>query len=204
MLFIRDKETVDPRVRRTRQDLQDALLTLLARQDFHSLTVGDIAKQARINRATFYAHFEDKFALLNWTIGEGLQKRLDERISPDATLSPEHLRQLALTTFEFMSDFPRRQCATVGTYRAPVEMWVQAHLKTVLAGWIERIVGDHAYEFPVSVEMLATTISWSVFGAAYQWAGQTPRPPAEGVVDQLLLTLQFSSATPTGEDAPIC
>lgn len=55
----------DPRVRRTRNLITDAFLDLSKTKDFEEITIGDIAKQADINRSTFYAHFEDKYALLD-------------------------------------------------------------------------------------------------------------------------------------------
>ena len=53
----------DPRVKRTRKLLQDALLELLAEKSFDAITVQDIAERSTINRATFYAHFVDKYDL---------------------------------------------------------------------------------------------------------------------------------------------
>ena len=53
----------DPRVKRTRKLLQDALLELLTEKNFDAITVQDIAERSTINRATFYAHFADKYAL---------------------------------------------------------------------------------------------------------------------------------------------
>jgi AcrR family transcriptional regulator len=50
----------DPRVRRTRRVLEEAMLSLAEEQDFASITVQDITQRARVNRATFYLHYRDK------------------------------------------------------------------------------------------------------------------------------------------------
>ena len=55
----------DPRVKRTRQLLLQALDELAAEKDIRSISVQDIAARATLNRATFYAHFRDKEALLS-------------------------------------------------------------------------------------------------------------------------------------------
>ncbi len=60
----------DPRVKRTRKLLQAALIELLAEKSFEAITVHDIAERSTINRATFYAHFVDKYALLATWIRE--------------------------------------------------------------------------------------------------------------------------------------
>ena len=61
-------EQMDPRVRRTRQLLQQALDKLLQTKDFENISVQDIAEAATVNRATFYDHFPDKFALLEYSV----------------------------------------------------------------------------------------------------------------------------------------
>ena len=55
----------DPRVKRTRQLLMQAFTELAAEKDIRAITVQDIAARATLNRATFYAHFRDKEALLD-------------------------------------------------------------------------------------------------------------------------------------------
>ncbi|MGB3328475.1 MAG: TetR/AcrR family transcriptional regulator, partial [Thermomicrobiales bacterium] len=55
-----DGSRVDPRVRRTRRLLEEAVLSLAADQDFASITVRDITTRADVNRATFYLHYRDK------------------------------------------------------------------------------------------------------------------------------------------------
>jgi AcrR family transcriptional regulator len=57
-------ERIDPRIRRTRRLLQDALLALAEDRDFTEITIAEIAQQAEVNRNTFYLHYRDKEHLL--------------------------------------------------------------------------------------------------------------------------------------------
>ena len=57
-------EVVDPRVQKTRALIAGAFVTLVSRRAYGRLRVSDIARKAGIGRATFYAHFESKDALL--------------------------------------------------------------------------------------------------------------------------------------------
>jgi len=50
-----DCERLDPRIRRTRQLLQDALKRLLEEKEFDKITIQNITEAATLNRATFYA-----------------------------------------------------------------------------------------------------------------------------------------------------
>ena len=54
----------DRRIQRTRQLLLNALVQLILEKDYEAITVQDIIDRANVGRSTFYAHFEDKEALL--------------------------------------------------------------------------------------------------------------------------------------------
>lgn len=64
----------DPRVRRTRQCFQQALLHLLREKPFNAITVQDLAERARLNRGTFYLHYRDKEQLLTQTMKDVLDE----------------------------------------------------------------------------------------------------------------------------------
>ncbi|MGG0236976.1 TetR/AcrR family transcriptional regulator [Bacillus rhizoplanae] len=81
------KNSNDPRVKRTRQAIHDALISLIHEKGFDGITVQDIAEKATVNRATFYSHYHDKYDLLDKSIAEMLtaladilkSKKLDKR-----------------------------------------------------------------------------------------------------------------------------
>ena len=54
----------DPRVRKTRRALQEALIRLILRQGYERITIQDIATEAETARITFYRHYRDKESLL--------------------------------------------------------------------------------------------------------------------------------------------
>lgn len=62
----------DPRIIRTRKSIVDALLALMSEREIEKITVKDITETADVNRATFYHHFKDKQALLQYTLEERL------------------------------------------------------------------------------------------------------------------------------------
>jgi AcrR family transcriptional regulator len=53
-------EKGDPRVRRTRDRLGDALVELLVEKSFDDITVHDVLERAGVSRSTFYTHYRDK------------------------------------------------------------------------------------------------------------------------------------------------
>jgi AcrR family transcriptional regulator len=56
------------RVKRTRSLLEQAFMGVVAEKGFQAASVQDITEKAGVNRATFYKHFNDKYALLNHSI----------------------------------------------------------------------------------------------------------------------------------------
>ncbi|MFF2479720.1 TetR/AcrR family transcriptional regulator [Paenibacillus sp. NPDC058071] len=54
------------RMTRTKQSLIDAFIKLINEKDFDKITIADLTEGAQVNRATFYAHFNDKYDY--WTI----------------------------------------------------------------------------------------------------------------------------------------
>lgn len=61
---------MDLRIKRTYKLLINAIRELLNDRPYDKITVTDICKEAMINRATFYKHFEDKYHLLMFAIKE--------------------------------------------------------------------------------------------------------------------------------------
>ncbi len=57
--------SADPRAARTRNRLRGALLDLLRTRTWDDITVADVVAHARCSRSTFYAHYDDRDALLS-------------------------------------------------------------------------------------------------------------------------------------------
>ena len=56
----------------------------------------DITARATVNRATFYAHFVDKYALVDELIREGFTQILQQRMVTPAHSTEEQVRRLLL------------------------------------------------------------------------------------------------------------
>jgi len=64
------KEKEDLRIRKTKATLLSSLSVLLKKKTFDKITITDICKQAKINRSTFYEHYNEKEDLLKDLIKE--------------------------------------------------------------------------------------------------------------------------------------
>lgn len=63
-------EPVDRRVRKTRRQLRECIITLLKEKKVQDITVRELTDMADLNRGTFYLHYKDVFDLLEKTEAE--------------------------------------------------------------------------------------------------------------------------------------
>lgn len=67
---------VDPRVRRTRRALRDALVSLILKKDYASITIKEVTALADTAYITFYRHYDTLDQLLMEVLDEGLAELL--------------------------------------------------------------------------------------------------------------------------------
>jgi|GEM_PF-5665210 len=99
----------DPRVRRTRKYLQQAVLALLEKQDLASITVTQVTREAEINRATFYLHFRDITDLVDQTLDALFDTLVaNERLSAHAygPLVPDITPESLIALFRYVGEHP--------------------------------------------------------------------------------------------------
>lgn len=80
-----DTVKTDRRVRRTRELLRNALVSLILEQGYEHISVQDILDRADIGRSTFYAHYRDKDQLLLSGFDEAFAALAAEVPAPDPT-----------------------------------------------------------------------------------------------------------------------
>lgn len=173
----------DPRVRRTRRLLLGAFEELLAEKGFQALTVQDVAERAEVNRATFYAHFDDKYALLDYHNRTGLQERLTRAVPPTAALTADTLRALALAVFEHLSRVSGCRRRPADERLLPLfEAAVQHEVEAFVRAWLGRLTPTDG---PEQTKAAASVISWSIFGAGVAWSRAEAPEPADAVVGRV-------------------
>ncbi len=186
----------DPRVVRTRQLIMQAFTELLQEKSFQAITIQDIAARATINRVTFYAHFADKYALLEYTIREMIRKQVHSRLPEGAPYSRENLALLILTVCEFLGEIGRVCPPPHGHMEPLMEKQIKAELNEILAGWLSEGPAGESRQSPTA-EQAAMVASWAIYGAAVQWTHQEQKAPAGEYVGQIL-PLILGSMAPAG------
>ncbi len=166
-------EYVDPRVRRTRQMLEHALEDLLSQKPFDKISVADIADAATLNRATFYAHFLDKFALLEGMVATRFQDLLFSRAVVFDGTCPSALYGITLAVCDFLADL------SFCTEQRQIEQ----HLEQAMVAIVRRMIADGLKNHPPSPdlapEMIAAALAGAIYGSAKQWVRTANRLDAE-------------------------
>lgn len=185
MLLIQKGSRLDPRVRRTRQLLLRALQDLMAEKSFQTITVQDIAERATVNRATFYAHFSDKYALLEFSVREMFRDRLQRQLPEASPFSPGNLAMLIETVCDFLAEMSGHCPPPHAQYEPLMEKQVKAEVSEILRHWLaeRRLSRTPRAAAP---ELAAVMASWAIYGAAVQWSQRKRRGPSEDFARQVL------------------
>lgn len=182
---ISDCEVRDPRMRRTRQLLQGALMQLLGSKSFDDISVQDITDAATVNRATFYDHYTDKFALLEALIAGGFHRMLEERsVRYDGTC-PSAAAAIILAACDYLATLhaARGGCGSCHSNIGALEdAALIAAIRRVLAHGMERYTSVPEERRA----MQSAAASWAIYGAVKEWLHTPDRRPTDAVVPEIV------------------
>ncbi len=173
---------MDPRVRRTRQLLHDALERLLETKDFEAVSIQEIADAATLNRATFYDHYPDKATLLRCHVAIRFQALLEARgVQFDGTCGSA-LRAIALGVCDYLAESTTGKCG--------VRRLLDPHLELAVSTVVKNLILDglrgHTANRTVPLEMAAATLSWAIYGGAREWLESAEQAPSEAAAATIM------------------
>ncbi len=183
---------IDPRVQRTRRAIWQALLRLSRARGYGAVTVADIAREAGINRSTFYAHFPDKEAV----IGDELARLKRDLRARQETPTPVSLARFdpaephpnAIRWFEHVAEHEAFYGAVLVTgelapFERAIAAQIRAYAEARLRGWPAPLTP----EIPLDALLSASTAM--NIGLVRWWLQQRPRPAPRqvAVIQQKLM-----------------
>jgi len=166
----------DPRVLRTRQLIKEAFSILLQKKGFDAITIKDIAQKAAINRATFYAHYEDKYALLEEIIEQAFHKMFPKQVMYAQEFTDEICNQLILMTYNYIVTF-YKTCRMDSKSIATI---VDEKIRNMLKQMIESIFlkgNTFRTKDNLNIKIISAMTCSTIYGGAYSWfkAGENDR-----------------------------
>jgi len=178
-----DPTHLDPRIRRTRNLLEQALFKLLETKSFEEISIQDITEAATLNRGTFYAHYTDKYALLECVTAGRFFRLLEERdVIFDGTCASGLGK-----TFLGICDYLVEATSDCQGRGRPVDPRMELAIVSVVKKLtLDGLKQQQPWTGLLSQEMVAAIISSALYGAAKEWFETPVRPRAEDTVDEIV------------------
>jgi AcrR family transcriptional regulator len=173
-------EKLDPRVVRTRNLLGKAFIEVLAEKGFQACSVQDITERAGVNRTTFYLHFPDKYAIVDFTISQSFRQEIEKRMLNACHFSTPNLKALIVLVSEFITQVVANCAHSEPQFEALVETEVKKQLQGLLQLWVEQA------GLVQEPQIAATAASWAIYGLALQWSRDKKHQPVEAYANQVL------------------
>lgn len=153
----------DPRILRTRKLIMDSFIELSGKKEFKDITVKDITTEAKINRATFYYHFEDIYDLLNKVLSEVLLINLNSIDFEKSELNEASIIDIFVAITDFQKALSNR-CHR--GYDETIARIIREQLEIIFYGMLRK---QHTTEEDESLKITAVILSWGVYGASVEW-----------------------------------
>jgi len=177
---LKEEEKLDPRVKRTRGLILGAFESLIAEKGFESISVQDVTNQAQVNRATFYAHFADKYALLDYSISQKFMQEIEKRTLNACHYTNDNLRNMIFAVCEFLSQLHTDCGQPHEQFESLVEGTIKKQIFDLLSHWLKQT------KTKIPTEIPATVATWAIYGLASLYSHSKKRPALDKFVDDAL------------------
>ncbi len=156
----------DRRIQRTRQLLQDALISVILEKGFDAATVQDVIDRANVGRSTFYAHFQDKEDLFLSGF-EHLRAEFEKHLL-SASVTNGNPWDLSLSMFQHAAGQRPLYKALAGKQGGNIALThIQKYLSAVLLSHMKTQLGKQKHGPPP--EIVALYISSSYIALLAWW-----------------------------------
>jgi len=163
----------------TKNALAASLKKLLAKKRLNKITVADIAQDCAVKRQTFYYHFRDIYALVEWIYTNEAEGILDGK------KSYTNWRQGFSRVFQYILD---NKAFVLNTYNS----LSREHLERYLHHAVYSLLYDAVKEMAASeflreadARFIANFYKYGFVGLALDWIGAGMEEPPETIVNQL-------------------
>lgn len=178
----------DRRVLRSRRLLQEALVALILERGYDAVTVQAVLDRADVGRATFYAHFESKEALL-FSLFEDLRASLQYEL---AGITPRTVARfgeghgLLTPLFAHAARNRRLYRALLGSRDgAALLRYLREALATPMREHLRGAVAEHRVSPSIEVEIVVTAFVSTVLGVLVWWL-ETERSQTPAEMDRAI------------------
>jgi len=168
-IHLEHDNSVDPRVLRTRELLINSFAKLLIEhKSIRKVSVQSVTELAGVNRVTFYAHFTDKYELLDVWARLMFRQSVVEKLPDNASFNKNNLNLLITATLDFFIARNKYRRRINQQFESMFETAIQQELQTLLA----RMLAENSLLSgqPTPQHNIAAFLSWAIFGSLLDWS----------------------------------
>lgn len=179
-------EKTDPRILRTRKLIEEAFLAAMNEKGFEELSVQDVTDQAGINRATFYAHYGDKYDLMADWIRKDFTERLEGQNLVNRDLSAASVKDLFTAICAYVAGL-RGHCKPPHRH---LDWMLEQEISAYCANLFCRWAGGRALpagEMPQRLR--STAAAGAMYALVLEWLSDGKKVPPEAFVASVLPTI---------------
>jgi len=165
---------IDPRAARTRILIQEAFLSLASEKSFEAITVKDIVERANVNRSTFYAHFDDKYTLLDQLLSEAFTSDISSKFQSNEQLNEDTLKAVIVALCNYHEDINTHCNKIYKSVSSFMDNKIQHKLQELIALMLTNTANIDVID-QENLDLLSIMISASIYGATSYWYNQEKR-----------------------------
>lgn len=169
----------DPRIIRTRTLIIDAFFELIKEKDFEAISIKDLTERATLNRATFYRHFSDKYALLEMILQQMMENKGFEKIKEQTSLD-ENTFHLLIDSFDRLIEELK---TTFGRNYQSVLLLTEHKIKDQLIDLVSALSPLNRTD---QNKIIATMLVMSIHSATCSWISGNKEISREAFLETIL------------------
>ena len=159
----------------TKRAIEASLHKLLQEKSLDEITVKDLVEDCGISRQTFYYHFQDIYAVIEWRFQQVTQELMDQVEGHDWKKGIEMLLEM----------MQKDKVLLLNAYRAFDRSYLDRYLTRWTKPLLGRIINEQAQKYRIDAEALDFIVDIYVFGLVNVLLNWLDRGMASGMLDRL-------------------
>ncbi|OXM84168.1 TetR/AcrR family transcriptional regulator [Paenibacillus rigui] len=184
-------DKTDRRILRSKRALREALLSLMERKPFHSISITEIVELANYNRGTFYSNYESKDQLLDDVFSELIRKLVESFRAPYEKVEVFHIHELAANSVMIFQHVYQNS----SVYTVLLKSDVLPILKQKMFIALKQITQEELIysDTDIDQELLAVYGIHALLGLVFYWVESGFEHSTSYMQDQLIKIIQWRS-----------
>ena len=181
---MKNEKKIDARIVKTKAKLIEVFSELISEKSFEDITVNEMCELANVRRATFYKHYDDKYAFLSYFI-ENLRYKFDDSFEHTVHRagSVEYYTEYVKAIVKFIDDNENIVKNTLESDLLPT--LANVIMKKNYEATLARLSEDGSVHLAASNKTIAYMITGAISGAILNWLKNGKDLPSETLISEI-------------------